>query len=101
MKKENNEQEIKILNNAQNVGVIVVVAICVFFLVANAVTSFLGGFETNFVSFDYLAIMFVYLSVVCIYSFAKHKNIYHLIIGLGFAFIFICAIILHFIGLGI
>jgi len=92
MKIEKDEQEINILNNAQTAGVIVIVAICIFFLVVNALVKGIFGF-------DYIAIMFVYLSVVCFYSFAKHKNIYHLIIGLGFAFVFICTVILFFIGL--
>ena len=92
MNKEKDEQEIRILNNAQTAGVIVVVIICLFFLVTTVMVN-------GRIGFDYIAIMFVYLSVVCFYSFAKFKNIYHLVIGFGFLFVFICTLILFFINI--
>lgn len=101
MKKKNDEHEIKTFNNAQTVGVIVMVAICIFFLIANGVVYYFGGIGKGIVSFDYIAIIFIYLAVVCFYSYAKFKNIYHLIIGLGFSFVFLCTLILYFINLDI
>ncbi|MCL2185004.1 MAG: DUF6442 family protein [Treponema sp.] len=101
MKKKNDDHEIKIFNNAQTVGVIVMVSICIFLLIANAVVFYFGGIGKGIVSFDYIAIIFIYLAVVCFYSFAKYKNIYHLIIGLGFSFVFICTLIMYFINLDI
>ena len=99
MKTEKEEQDIKLFNNAQATGVIAVVAICLFFLIANSVISYLKYLEIALISFDYISIIFAYLSVVCFYSFAKFKNIYHFIIGLGFTLVFICTVILYFISL--
>ena len=90
--KAKDEHEIRIFNNAQTAGVIVVVAICIFFFVINFLMK--GTF-----SFDYAAIMFVYLSMVCFYSFAKFKNIYHFIIGLGFVLVFACMLVMYYFTL--
>ena len=99
MKTEKDEREIKIFNNAQATGVIAVVAVCLFFLITNSVISYLKESEIAFISYDYISIIFIYLAVVCFYSFAKFKNIYHFIIGLGFSLVFICTLVLYFIGL--
>ena len=99
MKIEKDEQELKVFNNAQATGVIAVVAICLFFLITNSIISYLKDSDLAFISFDYISIIFMYLAVVCFYSFAKFKNIYHFIIGLGFTLVFICTLILYFVGL--
>jgi hypothetical protein len=88
----NTEVEFKIFYRAQTAGVIAVVAVCLFFFIATALINSTFGF-------NYISIMFVYLSVVCFSSFAKFKNIYHLIIGSGFALVFICTLIMHFISI--
>ena len=93
MEEKKNEQEISIFNNVQTAGVIAVVSICLFFIIVSAVVS------RGFVGYDYIAIIFVYLSVVCFYSFSKFKNIYHLIIGFGFLLVFICMVALYFINI--
>ena len=86
------EQENREFNSAQTIGVVAVVAFCLFFFLFNAMAR-------NVISFDYIAILFAYLAVVCFYSFTKFKNIYHFIIGLGFALVFTCTLILYFINL--
>ena len=101
MKKKNDELEIRIFNNAQTAGVVVVVAICLFLFAANALVYYFGGPGKIIISFDYIAIIFIYLSVVCFYSYVKFKNIYHFIIGLGFLFVFICTLFLYLIDIGI
>jgi len=86
------EEKIKLFNKVQTAGVIVVVTICFFFIIATALYNRTFGF-------DYVSIMFLYLSVVCFSSFANFKNIYHLIIGLGFTLVFLCTLIMYFISM--
>lgn len=95
---KNDEYENKTLKDAQGVGMILVVAICIFFLFANAVVSDLRGLEKGIVSFDYAAILFAYLSGSNFYSFTKLKNKNNLIAGLGLGFAFACTLILYFIN---
>jgi len=99
MVKERDEREVSIINKVQTAGVIVVVAACIILFITSIVISVLRGMEIALINFDYFAIMFIYLSFVCFYSFSKFKNIYHLIIGIGFCLTFICMIVLHFIYL--
>jgi len=96
MKKEYNEDESRITIKIQTVGVIVVVTICILLFTANILISSISKMDKAIINFDYFAIMFLYFSFVCFYSFAKFKNIYHLIIGIGFCLTFICMIVLHF-----
>ena len=85
-------EEMKVFNNTQTMGIIAVIASCILFLTANVLIR-------RVFSFDYISIMFMYLAIVCFYSYAKFRNIYHFIIGLGFAFVFLCTLIMYLIGL--
>jgi len=99
MVKERYEHEASIVNKVQTAGVIVVTAACILLFIANIIISALKGMDTAIISFDYFAIMFLYLSFICFYSYSKFRNIYHLIIGIGFCLTFICMLALHFIYL--
>jgi len=99
MVKERDEREAGIINKIQTAGVIVVTAACILLFIANIFISALKGMNIALISFDYFAILFIYLSFVCFYSFSKFKNIYHLIIGIGFLLTSICMVVLHFIYL--
>jgi len=86
------EQENREFYSAQTTGIVAVVAFCLFFFLLNVMGR-------SVISFDYIAILFAYLAVICFYSFVKFKNIYHFIIGLGFALVFTCTLILYLINL--
>ena len=96
---ERDEHEINIVNKTQTAGVFVIIVVCIFLFIANIAISALKGMDKAIINFDYFAIMFMFLSFVCFYSFSKFKNIYHLIIGIGFCLTFVCMLVLHFIYL--
>lgn len=96
---KNDEYEIKIFRDAQTVGIVVQVVVCVFFLVVNAVVSDIKGLEKGVVSFDYSAILFAYLAGINFYSYVKLKNKNNMVAGIAFAFAFICMLILYYISL--
>jgi hypothetical protein len=98
-KEGNDEYKVKIFNEAQTAGIVIIVVISVFFLIANAAVTSLRGLERDIISFDYAAILFAYLSGVCFFSYTKSKILYHLIIGFGFALTFLCLLFLFFIHL--
>ena len=99
MKNERDENEFKIINKILTASVIIIVAVCLFLIIANIVISILMNFEKIIINFDYFAIIFLYLSFVCFFSHSKSKNIYHLIIGVGFCLTFFCMLVLHFVNL--
>jgi len=99
METERDEQEFEITNKIMTIGIIVVVAVCIILLITNIVISFLNGTDRVIFNYDYLAIMFLYLSIMCFYSFNRFKNVYHLITGIGFCLTFICMLAMHFINL--
>ena len=94
-----NEKDFELTNKILTVGIIVIVAVCILFFIANIVFSALIGMDKAILNYDYLAIMFIYFSLICFYSFSKFKIIYHLVIGIGFCMTFICLLALHFINL--
>jgi hypothetical protein len=96
---KNNEYESKILKDSQIVGIFVIVAICIFFLITNAIISDMRGLENGIISFDYAAIIFAYLTGIYIYGFVKTKLKYNIIAGITFALGFICMLILYFINI--
>jgi len=99
MKNEKDEHDFKIINKVMTISVIVVVSVCILLLIANIVISALNEFSKIIINFDYFAIIFAFLTFVSFYSFSKSKNIYHLIIGIGFSLTFICMLVLHFVNL--
>lgn len=96
-KEQIDEYEVKTFKDAQTTGIIVVVGICIFFFLANAIISDIKHLESGIASFDYVAILFAYLSGINFYSYVKLKNKQNLVYGIGFSFAFICMLILYFI----
>jgi len=99
MKKEKDEQDFKVINKILTISVIIVVSVCILLLAANIIISALSEHSIVIINFDYFAIIFAYLTFISFYSFIKLKNVYHLIIGIGFSLTFICMLVLHFINL--
>jgi len=99
MRKEKEDHDLKIINKIMTMSVIVVVSVCILLLIANILVSALSEFHNVIINFDYFAIVFAFLTFVSFYSFSKSRNIYHLIIGIGFSLTFVCMLVLHFINL--
>jgi hypothetical protein len=95
----NDEYEVKTLKDSQTFGIFIITAVCVFFMIANAVISDIKGLEKGIVSFDYAAILFACVSGIWFYNFKKTQKATMLAAGIVSALAFTCMAILYFINI--